>query len=227
MRPGSAGSPIGSSPLARGTRRKRIRPCPLRRFIPARAGNTHTRIVGDDGKTVHPRSRGEHCNGVGVPRAVVGSSPLARGTRVGHHPLDRHHRFIPARAGNTRGNPPPPCRRSVHPRSRGEHGLASLGWWTGYGSSPLARGTLPITPRDGREHRFIPARAGNTGRRTHRRSRSAVHPRSRGEHVGAGTGLWAVAGSSPLARGTPRLHPQGFPAVRFIPARAGNTRRAC
>ena len=52
----------------------------------------------------------------------------------------------------------------------------------------------------------------------------AVHPRSRGEHDARGHGIEDVAGSSPLARGTPASRRRWKPAFRFIPARAGNTR---
>ena len=75
------------------------------------------------------------------------------------------------------------------------------------------------------QRRFIPARAGNTDHRTVTASRTAVHPRSRGEHAIHGRRAPQVDGSSPLARGT--RHPQsgGLDHRRFIPARAGNTRR--
>ena len=75
-----------------------------------------------------------------------------------------------------------------------------------------------------RPHRFIPARAGNTGHCRGPRPTSPVHPRSRGEHSDMPGHAGAFAGSSPLARGTrcPELIPPHF--YRFIPARAGNTR---
>ncbi len=50
----------GSSPRARGTRRKRPSNDPRRRFIPASAGNTIARIRVCVSRTVHPRERGEH-----------------------------------------------------------------------------------------------------------------------------------------------------------------------
>ena len=93
------------------------------------------------------------------------------------------------------------------------------------GSSPLARGTQPLRgPRAGRG-RFIPARAGNTRLPQEPGSPSAVHPRSRGEHRLQTAERYSIHGSSPLARGT-RLAQRGRGRVqRFIPARAGNTRR--
>ena len=50
-----------------------------------------------------------------------------------------------------------------------------------------------------------------------------VHPRSRGEHVRAGWRAAADPGSSPLARGTRTTTYGKDAAIRFIPARAGNT----
>ena len=71
----------GSSPRARGTRRKRARHILHQRFIPAGAGNTRTARAESGCVPVHPRGRGEH--------AI---------RRIGNHRVDR---FIPAGAGNT------------------------------------------------------------------------------------------------------------------------------
>ena len=75
---------IGSSPLARGTRKYRFRHRFLFRFNPAGAGNTYPRCGIAHPEPVHPRWRGEH-NCV-LPCAVCarGSSPLARGTHFLH-----------------------------------------------------------------------------------------------------------------------------------------------
>ena len=91
-----------------------------------------------------------------------GSSPLARGTPVKAGRWAFERRFIPAGAGNT--TPAPTVRRSipVHPRWRGEHGVAELEFTPGGGSSPLARGTLDVGLGQLVESRFIPAGAGNT-----------------------------------------------------------------
>ena len=117
--------------------------------------------------------------GGAVPDALdAGVAPEARQRQVAHQPhaavdLDRFvghprqhlrgvHRFIPARAGNTRAATRSPGPRTVHPRSRGEHWEAPAMGVEVAGSSPLARGTpLPDHPA-GVILRFIPARAGNT-----------------------------------------------------------------
>ena len=173
----------GSSPLARGT------PSPpgprgrVRRFIPARAGNTNSLPATHRARPVHPRSRGEHQLRPAQHPVPCGSSPLARGTLMRVRMLEGHDRFIPARAGNThtmieraardggssplaRGTPSRDHRSSlwmpVHPRSRGEHPPRTAYFIVVSGSSPLARGTHVRTGERRRRGRFIPARAGNT-----------------------------------------------------------------
>ena len=155
--------------------------------------------------------------------ASDGSSPLARGTPTRSLGRSGVGRFIPARAGNTgagrhRHTPPP-----VHPRSRGEHPPRLEARKRKYGSSPLARGTLPEAIGADAVHRFIPARAGNTAAHTAHPLFLSVHPRSRGEHCATVRIKRCSSGSSPLARGTPLLLHQSQLFHRFIPARAGNT----
>src|SRR6266404_5591979 len=170
----------GSSPHARGTRRKRgARPLG-ERFITA---------------------RGEQARYSTLILASIGSSPRARGTPGKQCRASEPQRFIPASAGNTGTRIPKSSPSPVHPRTRGEHSSSgnvtsySIGSspharehpaWPenpgpqngsspqrgehlmgvslsnmGSGSSPHARGTpkheAPRVPG----HRFIPARAGN------------------------------------------------------------------
>ena len=193
----------GSSPLARGTQLRHALAVLQPRFIPARAGNTWSGSTGRGGDSVHPRSRGEHLVEGSSTRIENGSSPLARGTPLLSRRRER--------------------RLSVHPRSRGEHPSSGAEKTRPSGSSPLARGTLSGPRLQGLEVRFIPARAGNTSWTWPSASPSPVHPRSRGEHCPrfrtGGTGT----GSSPLARGTRTFRDVDMAALRFIPARAGNT----
>ena len=132
-------------------------------------------------------------------------------------------RFIPARAGNTRGRRGSRAPTAVHPRSRGEHSIRRQRSSAGAGSSPLARGTPSIWWTLGGVLRFIPARAGNTCRTWRRTLPASVHPRSRGEHRLLVDSIDSSAGSSPLARGTRRRSAAMHRHARFIPARAGNT----
>ena len=92
---------IGSSPLARGTLLEPICERSPHRLIPARAGNTAWILGSGEGNSAHPRSRGEHQRILSNIAVVVGSSPLARGTRVHGRRLWAAGRLIPARAGNT------------------------------------------------------------------------------------------------------------------------------
>ena len=215
----------GSSPLARGTRLYRGESIGHRRFIPARAGNTRPPTATDAPAPVHPRSRGEHTQLPFAEQIAFGSSPLARGTRAAARETRPVGRFIPARAGNTRpptaSCPPPP----VHPRSRGEHGYPLLTAAACDGSSPLARRTPGQHDPERADHRFIPARAGNTHFREIIHDLPPVHPRSRGEHAYATRADLVARGSSPLARGTRDEGQRAIVPLRFIPARAGNTIR--
>ena len=214
------GSTRGATHVTRAYQRATTR---AQGFIPARAGNTRPRATAPPCATVHPRSRGEHAHRMAEPALVAGSSPLARGTPLLFHCHHSFLRFIPARAGNTGRAWTRRPRSPVHPRSRGEHPWEEGGMQVAAGSSPLARGTRLLEPPVPPSHRFIPARAGNTSRSPTRRSSTTVHPRSRGEHCRSALMISKPAGSSPLARGTPRGGPRHHRTRRFIPARAGNT----
>ena len=175
-------------------------------LIPAHAGNTYPALDSSSREWAHPRSRGEHSMVVRERPPVVGSSPLARGTL---EVLDGAGHFF----------------GGAHPRSRGEHtGIGDVPL-TDVGSSPLARGTL--WPRWLSPHPtgLIPARAGNTLRPRCRSCRIWAHPRSRGEHKKNTIRAAALAGSSPLARGTQQTCQRLLLQRGLIPARAGNTPR--
>ena len=196
-------APHGSSPLARGTQLELVRLPHQVRFIPARAGNTSRGAGRSTGRSVHPRSRGEHQYIKSQAAQDIGSSPLARGTHARPPRQQEVLRFIPARAGNTSVSPSSFSKPAVHPRSRGEHSRSNVSKRSNAGSSPLARGTRLVRRPHRRVLRFIPARAGNTQRRGRPRDPPTVHPRSRGEHPKASTIPTSTTGSSPLARGTP------------------------
>ena len=213
----------GSSPLARGTQLRYRYTSPLRRLIPARAGNTEFVQTARRSCPAHPRSHGEHFDGDTVHDVGCGSSPLARGTLMALAKIRMLLRLIPARAGNTRYPSARPAARTAHPRSRGEHLSSNRSMSMRCGSSPLARGTQSYSKKESKEHRLIPARAGNTGGRRQFMSWQTAHPRSRGEHPNNGFQSGANLGSSPLARGTRDWVPEDLAPDRLIPARAGNT----
>ena len=173
----------GSSPLARGLRRRLVvgesargiiparagftpedlcsslNPC---RIIPARAGFTAPRPRLPDAPPDHPRSRGVYALSTQALAARAGSSPLARGLQAAARGTEVHSRIIPARAGFTPAGASSAGSPTDHPRSRGVYQelLAVDGEWGG--SSPLARGLRATLPSGRCAPRIIPARAGFT-----------------------------------------------------------------
>ncbi len=91
----------GLSPLARGTLLSPDYLTLYFRFIPAGAGNTHTRTAPTYPASVYPRWRGEHAIAVVNLLKIPGLSPLARGTHLITSCYAKYFRFIPAGAGNT------------------------------------------------------------------------------------------------------------------------------
>ena len=158
-----------------------------------------------------------------VSPTLLGSSPLARGTRVIPESIGLVVGLIPARAGNTAGMRYATARYGAHPRSRGEHRPARHYRRRAPGSSPLARGTHTRAAARRSPLGLIPARAGNTQYRKRSYRGHGAHPRSRGEHLGIDNTEFFVEGSSPLARGTLTLTGTIKALSGLIPARAGNT----
>ena len=133
---------------------------------------------------------------------MVGSSPLTRGTLFTVTGTFLCGRFIPAYAGNSFYGDGDFFMWSVHPRLRGELGMAAKIAAATAGSSPLTRGTHYLLTQHPRRARFIPAYAGNSWFTVPLRM-----PR----------------GSSPLTRGTRKVGPDELIRLRFIPAYAGNS----
>ncbi len=213
----------GSSPRTRGTLFRIFCADGPTRFIPAYAGNTYFLNRMAYGNTVHPRVRGEHEKNKTTSVKYRGSSPRTRGTRADRPVGQVPRRFIPAYAGNTAARQTAACVRPVHPRVRGEHEIAIGAAGESCGSSPRTRGTQEIEWRDSCVFGFIPAYAGNTVVSSIILTRSAVHPRVRGEHDAYRRQLGLANGSSPRTRGTRRYLRPRAQIPRFIPAYAGNT----
>ena len=154
----------GLSPHTRGTPLHRLYGAPVRRFIPAYAGNESLISARASCTTVHPRIRGERGTARITSARPSGSSPHTRGTHVLHAVGDLDHRFIPAYAGNAAapGSRSPP--RSVHPRIRGERAVSMNRATSVNGSSPHTRGTRQGSSSSLVSGRFIPAYAGNAQR---------------------------------------------------------------
>ena len=152
----------GSSPLARGLRKRRPRRLGWCGIIPARAGFTLLPGRANHSHPDHPRSRGVYVQEVDSALHMLGSSPLARGLPRDGDLARLEMRIIPARAGFTRAASLAQARIVDHPRSRGVYRTCHCAGCHRSGSSPLARG-LPSTLSDGSLRvRIIPARAGFT-----------------------------------------------------------------
>ena len=155
--------------------------------------------------------------------ATLGSSPLARGLQLWLDGADSHRGIIPARAGFT-PTPPSSCWRSRdHPRSRGVYLPNPTQPNFGTGSSPLARGLHPYTPRERGCARIIPARAGFTNPENRAAAGRTDHPRSRGVYCPSPRECRRRCWIIPARAG---FTPRGLrwcAAVRIIPARAGFT----
>ena len=174
---------LGSSPLARGLLWWAGMTTAAHGIIPARAGFTARGGTPWMRTADHPRSRGVYAEHSEHSVAVRGSSPLARGLHApirGYVPLGR---IIPARAGFTRRDRRRRPRPGDHPRSRGVYSPSWGPAGTGSGSSPLARGLLPIELNEDGSLRIIPARAGFTRRRGSEGRSPRDHPRSRGVYA--------------------------------------------
>ena len=110
----------GSSPRVRGTDPHRTPTRPIRRFIPACAGNRIAGHAEHRQAMVHPRVCGEQGTLNFDPLPFDGSSPRVRGTGSERRTSRRCCRFIPACAGNRLPKPLTLEISTVHPRVCGE-----------------------------------------------------------------------------------------------------------
>ena len=155
----------GSSPRVRGTRSTPNSPPSDGRFIPACAGNAAPHGACLRASTVHPRVCGERVIAMNTSTKKPGSSPRVRGTPSGRNGLGGEARFIPACAGNAAASRVPFGAAPVHPRVCGERLNAQQVNVGEVGSSPRVRGTPSANAVERGRVRFIPACAGNAGRR--------------------------------------------------------------
>ena len=151
----------GSSPHTRGTQWDVALLEARHRFIPAYAGNAYFRQPFSVPVAVHPRIRGERIHAERFDLFKRGSSPHTRGTQMLPVNFAVNWRFIPAYAGNAYNGIPSRPLYPVHPRIRGERFCRTANVSRQSGSSPHTRGTHQARRRARRDHRFIPAYAGN------------------------------------------------------------------
>ena len=217
----------GSSPRVRGTRAVALALAVSdRRFIPACAGNSSPQPLPLRPRAVHPRVCGELLGHRFAHLGSRGSSPRVRGTPGVGSANGRHHRFIPACAGNSVRSTSSNTSTPVHPRVCGELGAIQIAADSLDGSSPRVRGTRPTGKGSANSRRFIPACAGNSKSRRLARTPRPVHPRVCGELDQSSSGTPRKGGSSPRVRGTRAGGQRGQRCGRFIPACAGNSGRA-
>ena len=191
----------GSSPLARGLRRRQPRRGSAGRIIPARAGFTGLSDGRHSEGPDHPRSRGVYADGGHLVGQGGGSSPLARGLRELRGGEAHRLRIIPARAGFTGRPDILHGAEPDHPRSRGVYGASGREGGCPGGSSPLARGLRILISGARSRPRIIPARAGFTATPYESAYFAVDHPRSRGVYRRGWVRGRMSRGSSPLARG--------------------------
>ena len=106
--------------------------------------------------------RGEHVRAAVIAAVNAGSSPHARGARLGSCPLSASLRIIPACAGSTITARSLANFAGDHPRMRGEHADMSRPLAVSRGSSPHARGAPAAFDAAARQVGIIPACAGST-----------------------------------------------------------------
>ena len=171
----------------------------------------------------HPRTCGEHPNFCACCQPRWGSPPHLRGTPIKSRGGSRGSRITPAPAGNT-NQPDAGCtRRRDHPRTCGEHKSCPTLNPHPIGSPPHLRGTQPSLFRFRIYRRITPAPAGNTIPDRMTITIQKDHPRTCGEHGGAGSRVSLGQGSPPHLRGTHGRRPGAFRALGITPAPAGNT----
>ena len=198
-----------------------VLPRHLRRFIPARAGDTcHGARARIDRRFI-PARAGDALDTLDAGDLDRGSSPRVRGTLLAADRV-RASASVHPRACGGHGHARGRRANTVHPRACGEHVAMALKRAYDRGSSPRVRGTPCTADRaDGRIGSSPRVRGTLLRTACHAQSvgssprvrgtrfvepdhlgASSVHPRACGEHVGAFSGPASMGGSSPRVRGT-------------------------
>ena len=207
----------------RGTRFRRRTSCRVYRFSPARAGNSTASTRATIPAPVQPRACGELHSLLELRRYIAGSAPRVRGTLDAELPRNRQWRFSPARAGNSHWREGGTRSPAVQPRACGELSRKPNLPEVADGSAPRVRGTQRCTSWGYPQRRFSPARAGNSQHPATVETRQPVQPRACGELWRPVSWRLNEAGSAPRVRGTRWQTSADTTAVRFSPARAGNS----
>ena len=157
----------------------------------------------------------------------AGSSPHARGLRVGRADRSVDWGIIPACAGFTAGTEAFSGQVPDHPRMRGVYPPPCPRSPPRPGSSPHARGLHEDTNLERSLVRIIPACAGFTNLFRLTSMAPPDHPRMRGVYSRPPLNVLPTPGSSPHARGLRHLGVDAGQPGRIIPACAGFTSHPC
>ena len=217
------GDSEGLSPRGRGKRLLVFVAAANARSIPAWAGETPIYLGYTTDVQVYPRVGGGNLLDFGYAAHLVGLSPRGRGKLIPISGGQGIVRSIPAWAGETGIDGIPAVMSWVYPRVGGGNPSQSRFMRSMAGLSPRGRGKLPAVSLLPRQHRSIPAWAGETACVAMLAVSTAVYPR-----VGGGNGRFvisgcAIAGLSPRGRGKRRDYSRPHRTSGSIPAWAGET----
>ena len=215
----------GLSPRVRGNLPETTHFSPLRRSIPACAGEPAAAWSSALTAAVYPRVCGGTRPGRAAASPPAGLSPRVRGNLVRMAMNKALDRSIPACAGEPSPASSKPHRRQVYPRVCGGTGRATRAFTPGAGLSPRVRGNPPYLLNTPDGQRSIPACAGEPSHPSGGSGVCPVYPRVCGgtaASVAKGTG---ICGLSPRVRGNRDAVPLPQVALRSIPACAGEPRR--
>jgi len=175
------------------------------RSTPTRVGNACRTALVAQRRTVHPHTRGECLNGCNVEHGKSGPPPHAWGMLLAWQEQFQRFRSTPTRVGN------------AYPYSgtaRQTEGPPPHAW----GMRVRQRFSVPIP-------RSTPTRVGNAFCRVSAKTKTEVHPHTRGECI------WIPAlppwrsGPPPHAWGMHRIPVVDWIAIRSTPTRVGNAKR--
>ena len=171
---------MGLSPHGRGKRSRTLSWRTPVRSIPARAGETGAATRYNERYWVYPRPCGGNSSTSSEERVCWGLSPPVRGKRSSRPSRPPRTRSIPARAGETGRAELTMSRHWVYPRTGGGNYVATQGDIFVEGLSPHGRGKQVRTIETRKGMRSIPARAGETRKRSSSFSAMTVYPRTGG-----------------------------------------------
>ena len=214
----------GLSPRGRGKRENTANPERRKRSIPAWAGETPGKYIGQRELTVYPRVGGGNSSVRLAASAIAGLSPRGRGKPTDLPVMPTGAGSIPAWAGETTIQVTGAPSRQVYPRVGGGNARARRIGGSSGGLSPRGRGKPAAEAGELACVGSIPAWAGETAARRGVSGAAAVYPRVGGGNGGVPRPCVPTRGLSPRGRGKQVLTMQFALNRRSIPAWAGETR---